>query len=402
VLYRYQYTYDGVGNRLTETNTGQITYTYDNNNKLTQLVGPGGTTTFGYDNNGNTTSMTQPGPVTTTYGYSYENRLTSVTNPGYTAAYTYSADGLRLRVQESNNPNPDRWLQYDGVRPVLEGTLSGDTFTTVNKYVWEGESYYDPLLYSLIGGAWRYHMYDGLGSTRQLMLHFSPYTVTDTYSYEAFGNLMASTGTTANPYKYVGSLGYYQTGSSLMHLGGRHYVRELGRFTARDVFQGSDSQYAYCAQNPLYYSDPTGWLLVNIGGFPNVRRCLRLLSGVHGGLAEAIRHMRRGGVIYFNFGLSDPGETTVSYLPPPYGIRWDYDCPLAQIELGPLALEQAYRGQTGFVRMCCTLAHELMHVWQGLNWGPGWSNVYAGRKNLTELMAEKLGTRACERRLLGK
>jgi len=267
VLYRYQYTYDGVGNRLTETNTGEITYThslfaqgrlYDNNNKLTQLVAPGGTTTFGYDNNGNMTSMTQPGPVTTTYGYNYENRLTGVTNPSYTAAYTYSPDGLRLRVQESNAQYTDRWMQYDGVRPVLEGTLSGDTYTTTAKYVWEGESYYDSLMYSLIGGAWRYHLYDGLGSTRQLLQHSSPYNVTDTYQYEAFGNLLSSTGTTANPYKHVGALGYYQTGSSLMHLGARYYMPEIGRFLSQDPAGVEPDPYVYARDNPVIEIDPEG------------------------------------------------------------------------------------------------------------------------------------------------
>ena len=258
MLYRYQYTYDGVGNRLTENNAGVITYSYDANNKLTQLVGPSGTTTFGYDNNGNTTSMTQPGPVTTTYGYGYENRLVSVANPSYTAAYTYAPDGLRLRIQESNAQYPDRWLQYDGVRPVLEGTLDTEgVFTTLNKYVWEGNGYYDPLVYSLIGGAWRYHMYDGLGSTRQLMLHAYPYTITDTYSYEAFGNLMASTGTTPNPYRFVGSLGYYQTGSSLMHLGARYYVPELGRLMHRDPV-GAAYMYAYADDDPVDAVDPAG------------------------------------------------------------------------------------------------------------------------------------------------
>ena len=255
---------------------------------LTQLVGPGDTTTFGYDNNGNTTSMTQPGPVTTAYGYDYENRLTSVTNPSYTAAYTYSADGLRLRVQESNNPNPDRWMQYDGVRPVIEGTLSGDTFTTLNKYVWEADSYYDPLVYSMLAGTWRYHFYDGLGSTRQLMLHASPYTVTDTYSYEAFGNLLASTGTTPNlarsrppvggrdrhggaagphlaTYRYVGSLGYYQTGNDLMHLGARYYMPEVGRFTSPDPMEGASLVYPYADNAPAWLADPTGLLASPIG-----------------------------------------------------------------------------------------------------------------------------------------
>ena len=219
--------------------------------------------------------------------------LASVSNPSYAAAYTYAPDGLRLRVQESNNANPDRWMQYDGMRPVLEGTLSGDTFTTVNKYVWEGNSYYDPLVYALVGGSWRYYLYDGLGSTRQLMLH-SDQSITDTYQYEAFGNLLSSTGTTpilarsrppvggrdrhggaARPhlatYRYVGSLGYYQTGSSLMHLGARYYMPEVGRFLQRD--RGLDlllaptattggSQYAYCGNAPASLVDPDGQIAI--------------------------------------------------------------------------------------------------------------------------------------------
>jgi RHS repeat-associated protein len=151
-------------------------------------------------------------------------------------------------------------------RPVLEGTLSGDTFTTVNKYVWEGnthstssgQAYYSSLVYSMLGGTWRYHMYDGLGSTRQLMLHVSPYTVTDTYQYEAFGNLMSSTGTAPNPYKYVGSLGYYQTGSSLMHLGARYYMPALGGFLTPDPFQQMQKDHQYCGGAPTDRVDPSG------------------------------------------------------------------------------------------------------------------------------------------------
>ena len=330
----------------------------DNNNKLTQLVGPGRTTTFGYDNNGNTTSMTQPGPVVTSYGYDYENRLASVTNPSYTAAYTYSPDALRPRVQESNNPNPDRWMQYDGVRPVLEGTLSGDTFTTVNKYVWEGDSYHDPLVYGLVGGSWRYYLYDGLGSTRQLMLHASPYTVTDTYQYEAFGNLTASTGTTPNlarsrppvggrdrhggaagphlaTYRYVGSLGYYQTGNDLMHLGARYYTPELGRFLSLDP-TGSPSSL-YCESSPSTCTDPTGLVGVNCPGqdfaehqgirwavkaicTPMGQAIMRQCSGVDGYLAQwcasgtvrcgsrdCVKHPRWGG-------HDDPRHPTTVYL----------------------------------------------------------------------------------------
>jgi hypothetical protein len=35
-------------------------------------------------------------------------------------------------------------------------------------------------------------------------------TSTDAYSYEAFGNIMSQAGSTVNPFRYVGALGYYR------------------------------------------------------------------------------------------------------------------------------------------------------------------------------------------------
>jgi RHS repeat-associated protein len=140
--------------------------------------------------------------------------------------------------------------------------LSGDTFTSTERYLWEGDSYYDPLVYQVYNNARYYPLFDGLGSTRQLLDESQ--TVTDSYSYEAFGNLMASTGSTPNPYKYVGSLGYYQTGSSLMHLGARYYMPELGRFTSQDPVKPAGdmsrawSSYGYSSPNPVIHVDPAG------------------------------------------------------------------------------------------------------------------------------------------------
>jgi len=211
-----------------------------------------------------------PGPITTNYGYEYENRLTSVSNPSYTAAYTYSADGLRLRAQESNHQYADRWFLYAGALPFCEGTLSGDTHSlcaqgrlyTSNKiYIREGLSYYDPLVFSSVGGYRRHYLYDGLGSTRQLLNDAQ--NTTDTYSYEAFGNSIGSSGTTSNPYKYVGSLGYYSPsaagGSSLQHLGARYYLPELGRFLGPDPLpQQWNNDYAYAGNSPTTWVDPNG------------------------------------------------------------------------------------------------------------------------------------------------
>ncbi len=47
-----------------------------------------------------------------------------------------------------------------------------------------------------------YYLYDGLGSTRQLTNSVGAATVT--YTYDGFGNLIASSGSTANPYGFTG------------------------------------------------------------------------------------------------------------------------------------------------------------------------------------------------------
>jgi len=164
--------------------------------------------------------------------------------------------------------------QYDGVRPVVEGTLSGDTWTTTAVNYWEGPTYYSPLASRYLpsgGGAYNY-LADGLGSTRQLMRN-TTHAITDTYMYDAFGNTLTSTGTTDNPYRYVGGLGYRAGGGYLAQLGDRYYAAETGVLMQADPrLRGTRPStatllgvhaYAYCGQNPVLRADPTGqiwWL----------------------------------------------------------------------------------------------------------------------------------------------
>jgi hypothetical protein len=68
----------------------------------------------------------------------------------------------------------------------------------------------------LVGGIWSsvYYHFDALGSTGSLSDSMA--VVTDTYTYTAFGETRASTGTTTNVYTWVGELGYFrdvETGS---------------------------------------------------------------------------------------------------------------------------------------------------------------------------------------------
>lgn len=100
------------------------------------------------------------------------------------------------------------------------------------------------------------------GSTRALS--DASGKATDTYDYDAYGDRLEFTGTTVNPYLFAGeqfdpNLGEY-------YLRARYYNPELGRFTARDPFEGflteplSLAKYPYVHGNPVNATDPSGLL----------------------------------------------------------------------------------------------------------------------------------------------
>ena len=79
------WSYDPVGNRLTETTyLGTKTYAYDAADRLTSVTGPGTspTVTCTYDNNGN-----QTGAGPNTFAYDLADRLTSATVATKTETY---------------------------------------------------------------------------------------------------------------------------------------------------------------------------------------------------------------------------------------------------------------------------------------------------------------------------
>jgi RHS repeat-associated protein len=60
--------------------------------------------------------------------------------------------------------------------------------------------------------------------------------VTDSYTYDAYGTLTASTGTTQNNYLYAGE--QFDNGLNQYYLRDRYYGTDIGRFTQRDRFEG--------------------------------------------------------------------------------------------------------------------------------------------------------------------
>jgi RHS repeat-associated protein len=90
-------------------------------------------------------------------------------------------------------------------------------------------------------------------------------------AYDAFGNVVGSTGVWQGPFSYGGPFGYQTDGDSgLLLLGHRYYDPSLGRFLSRDPIKDGGNWYAYCANNPITYADPQGLIfetILDIGGF---------------------------------------------------------------------------------------------------------------------------------------
>jgi len=84
-------------------------------------------------------------------------------------------------------------------------------------------------------------------------------STTSTKTYDAFGNLESSTGSSSSPFGFAGSWGYQSdSDSGLMLLGHRYYDSSSGRFLTRDPAQDGRNWYGYCDGNPLMLIDPTG------------------------------------------------------------------------------------------------------------------------------------------------
>ena len=252
------YVYDAVGNRLSLTDSvnGITTYSYDDNDWLLSETIGGITTNYTYDNNGNNLTKINPDEQVT-YTWNQENRLigAEITNTLGTTnlGYQYDVDGVR--VASTINGVETRYLvdqNREHAEVIEEYTPDG---TTEVSYV-HGLN----LISANRDGETNYYINDGHSGIRQLTDENG--NVTDSYDYDAYGNLLNSSGSTENNYLYRGE--QYDQELGMQYLRQRYYDTSVGRFASVDPFSGlvelpmSRHRYMYGNANPITYIDPSG------------------------------------------------------------------------------------------------------------------------------------------------
>jgi len=227
-----------------------------------------------YDSNGNTVSS---GGVADSYDF--ENPLTQYGS----VSLAYDGDGNRVAetiagtatgyVVDSVNPT--------GYPQVLEEIANG---AVQRKYTWGHWLLSENQLNS---GTWAksFYLYDGHGSVRNLA--DSSGNITDSYTYDAFGNLIESSGTTANNYLFAGE--QFDSILNLYYNRARYLNTNTGRFWSMDTYEGDQHtpstlhKYLYTSNDPSDRIDPSGNQdVVSELGAESIATSLNNITGIQG------------------------------------------------------------------------------------------------------------------------
>jgi YD repeat-containing protein len=197
--YNTTYGYDPTSNR--SLKNGALTnYTYNLANELILIQPPSGQpTTNQWDGAGNL-SVENAGGQLTSYSWNPENLLIGVVYPtGLTDTFLYAADTLRQQALTASGTVNFVW---DQANVLTEKDQDLAARYTDFPGVWGG------LSSQRRGSVSSFYGVDQQANVR--MLADSTGAVSDSYLFKAFGEELASTGSTINPLRFGGLVGYYR------------------------------------------------------------------------------------------------------------------------------------------------------------------------------------------------
>jgi len=251
------WTYDAVGNRLSQTSNGSTwTYTYNNLDQMTS----GGFADYTYDGRGNLATITENSAVTT-YTWNARDRMTGASLPnGQSVTFAYDYAGHR--TQQIANGATTNYL-WDELSPYGDVIQESDGMgVPIVTYIPSGVE----LVAQQRSGTTQYYLLDGQGSTR--IVTDNAGGVLNRYVYDAFGSIRGRNETISTTYLYTGQR--FDQFTSSYYMRARSYDPKLGRFQSRDTAANAvdrtreHNRYVYVADDPINNLDPSGHWLIDV------------------------------------------------------------------------------------------------------------------------------------------
>jgi RHS repeat-associated protein len=192
------------------------------------------------------------------YTWDMASRMTGYSGADGSATATYDDAGLRVSRTGADGTTLNHIWNYATPLPTVATVQSGGADLRYYVYTPDGT-----LLYSIEAsdGSRHFYHFDQSGST--LFLTDDGGNITDTYAITPFGESVAHSGSTDNPFTWLGQFGAMQEGgTSLFYLRARYYDSATARFLSRDPLRANDPRqinpYQYAADNPVTSDDATG------------------------------------------------------------------------------------------------------------------------------------------------
>ncbi|SDH05238.1 RHS repeat-associated core domain-containing protein, partial [Selenomonas sp. WCT3] len=197
---------------------------------------------YRYDNAGNLLQ-----DENNTYEYDDFRRTSKVTTKvGIMQINRYDAEGLRHEMEE--NGKLVQFIFNENREVIAEKEDGNITRLIRTSDLWAMEANPEK--------TWYHYASDEQGST--IFLTDEQSNVKNRYTYDAFGNTIEAEEQISNRYQYTGQ--QLDPITQQYYLRARFYNPAIARFTQEDEYHGDGlNLYAYCANNPVDYYDPSGY-----------------------------------------------------------------------------------------------------------------------------------------------